>query len=58
LFFLLKALLGDSIVAFFIFSNVVYIFSLVLFTLAYGFHGFPFWWTNRYFRIFACIKAN
>jgi hypothetical protein len=43
LFFLLRALLGDFVVAFFLFSSVVYISSLVFFTLAGGFYGFSFW---------------
>jgi len=42
LFFLLKALLGESVVTFFLFSNVVYISSLVFKTLADGFYGFSF----------------
>jgi hypothetical protein len=42
LFLLLKALLGESIVAFFLFSNVVYIFSLIFLTLVGGFCGFSF----------------
>jgi hypothetical protein len=42
LFFLLKALLGESVVAFFLLSNVVYISSLVLLTLAGGLHGLSF----------------
>jgi ABC-type transport system involved in cytochrome c biogenesis permease component len=44
LFFLLKALLIDSIATFFIFSNATYISSLVFLTLAYGFYGFSFRW--------------
>jgi hypothetical protein len=42
LFFLLIALLGDSIAAFYLFSSVVYISSLVLLTLAGGFCGLSF----------------
>jgi hypothetical protein len=42
LFFLLKALLGESVAAFFLFFNVVYISSLVLLTLAGGLHGLSF----------------
>jgi hypothetical protein len=42
LFFLLKTLLRESVVAFFLFSNVVYISSLVLLTLADGFCAFSF----------------
>jgi hypothetical protein len=42
LLFLLRALLGESIVAFFLFSNVVYISSLILLTLVGGFCGFSF----------------
>jgi hypothetical protein len=41
-FFLLKALLRESTVAFFLFSNVVCISSLVLLTLVGGFYGFSF----------------
>ncbi len=48
LFFLLRTFFGDYIVAFFLFSNATYISSLVLFTLASGFCGFSFWWTNKY----------
>ncbi len=40
---LLRTFLGDSIVAFFLLSNVVYISSLVFFTLASGFGGLSFW---------------
>jgi hypothetical protein len=42
LFLLLRALLGESIVAFFLFSNVMYISSLVFLTLVDGFYGFSF----------------
>jgi len=42
LFFLSKALIGKSIVAFFLLSNVVYISSLVLLTLAGGLRGLSF----------------
>jgi hypothetical protein len=42
LFFLLKALLGKFVATFFIFSNLVYISSLVLKTLVGGFYGFSF----------------
>ncbi len=42
LFILLRALLGKSAPAFFLFSNVVYISSLVLLTLASSFCGFFF----------------
>ncbi len=42
LFFLLKTLLGESVIAFFLFFCVVYISSLVLLTLANGFCGFSF----------------
>jgi hypothetical protein len=48
LFYLLKALLGVSTITFFLFYSVVYISSLVVFTLVNGFYGFSFWWTNRY----------
>jgi hypothetical protein len=41
-FFLLKALLGESTVALFWFSSVVYISSLVLLTLVGGFCGLSF----------------
>ncbi len=42
LFFVLKAFLGEFDVAFFLFSNVVCISSLVLLTLVGGFCGFSF----------------
>jgi len=42
LFFLLRALLGESVAAFFLFFNVVCISSLVLLTLVDGFYGFSF----------------
>jgi hypothetical protein len=42
LFFLLIALLGESIATFFIFSNAIYISSLVILTLTNGFYGFSF----------------
>ncbi len=42
LFFFLKALLGESVIAFFLFSSVVYISSLVLLTLVGGFVDSPF----------------
>ncbi len=42
LFFLLKTLLGKSVVTFFLFSNIVHIFSLVLLTLVGGLCGFSF----------------
>ncbi len=42
LFFFLKAFLGKSAIAFFLFFNVVYISSLVLLTLLGGFCGFSF----------------
>jgi hypothetical protein len=42
LFFLLRALIGKSVVAFFLFSSVVYNSSLVLLTLAGGFCGLSF----------------
>ncbi len=58
LFFFLRTLFGYSVVAFFLFSNVVCMFSLILFTLADGFYRFSFWWTNRYSKIFANINAN
>jgi hypothetical protein len=47
LFFLLRALLGDSIVAFFLFSNATYNSSIIIFTLAGGFCELSFWWTNK-----------
>jgi hypothetical protein len=58
LFFLLKALFGDSVSTFRVFSNATYISSLVLLTLACGFYGFSFWWINKYFKIFANIRVN
>jgi hypothetical protein len=42
LYFLLRRLLGESIVTFFQFSNVVCISSLVLLTLVGGFYKFSF----------------
>ncbi len=42
LFFFLKAILGEFAITFFLFSNVVYISSLVLLTLVGGFYGFSF----------------
>jgi hypothetical protein len=42
MFFLLKALFDESTIAFFLFSSVVYISSLVLLTLVGGFYGFSF----------------
>jgi hypothetical protein len=42
LFFLLKALLGEYATIFFLFSNVLRIFSLVFLTLASGFYGLSF----------------
>jgi hypothetical protein len=42
LFFLLRALLKESVAAFFLFSNGVCIFSLVLLTLAGGFYELSF----------------
>jgi hypothetical protein len=42
LLFFLKALLGEFVVAFFLFSNIVYISSLVLLTLVGGFYGLSF----------------
>ncbi len=42
LFFLLKALLGKSVAAFFLFYSVIFISSLFLLTLASGFCGLSF----------------
>jgi hypothetical protein len=42
LFFLLKALLGESTASFFLFSSVIYISFLVFLTLAGGFCGLSF----------------
>jgi len=47
LFFFLRAFLGDYVVVFLLFSNDAYISFLVFLTLACGFYGFAFWWTNR-----------
>jgi len=58
LFFLLRTLLGEYVVAFFLFSNVVYISSLVLLTLVGGLCGFSFWCTNEYRKIFANTKVD
>ncbi len=43
LFFFLRAFLRDFAITFFLFSIIVYISSLVIFTLANGFYGFSFW---------------
>ncbi len=56
--FLLRALLGDSAISLFLFSNVICISSLVFFTLAGCLCGFSFWWTNKYWKIFANTNAN
>jgi len=40
------------------FSNVVFISSLVLLTLVGGFYGFSFWCTNKYCKIFANTNAD
>jgi hypothetical protein len=40
--FFLRSFLGEFDANFFLFSNVVYISSLVLLTLAGGFYGFSF----------------
>ncbi len=48
LFFFLRTHFGNYAATFFLFSNDVYISSLVLFTLGVGFYGFSFWWTNIY----------
>jgi hypothetical protein len=58
LLFLLRTLLGEFVATFFLFSNVVYISSLILLTLVDGFCGFSFWCTNIYQKIFANTKAN
>jgi len=42
MFFLLRALLGKFVVAFFLFFSVVCISSLVLLTLVDGFYGLSF----------------
>ncbi len=42
LFFLLRALCGESVATFFLFSNVVYISSLNFLTLVGGFYGLCF----------------
>ncbi len=47
LFFLLRTLPQRIAIAFFLFSSVVCISSLVLLTLASGFFGSSFWCTNR-----------
>ncbi len=57
-FFLLRAFFEHSVTTLFLFSNVLCISSLVILTLAYGFCGFSFWWTNKYLNFFASIKAN
>ncbi len=55
LFFLSKSFLGKFDVAFFLFSNVVCISSLVHLTLVGGFCGFSFWCTNKYQSRQTCI---
>jgi hypothetical protein len=42
LFFLLQAFFGEFVTTFFLFSSVVYIFSLILLTFARGLCGFSF----------------
>jgi hypothetical protein len=58
MFFLVRTLIGDSATTFLLFSNVACISSLILLTLAYGFCGFSFWWTNIYLKIFTSIKVD
>ncbi len=58
LFFLLKTFFRDFATTFLLFSNVACISSLVFLTLACGFCGFSFWWTNIYLQIFANIRAS
>jgi hypothetical protein len=58
LFFLLRTLLGDFAATFLLFSNVTYISFLIILTLACGFCGFSFWWTNKYLKIFVSIKVD
>jgi hypothetical protein len=48
LVFLLRTLLGDSALAFFLFFNAAYISSLIIFTLVGGFCGFSFWCLKRH----------
>ncbi len=57
-FFLSRAVLRDFATTFLLFSNVSYISFLILLTLACGFYGFSFWWTNKYLTIFASIKVD
>ncbi len=57
-FFFLKSLLGEFVVAFFLFSSDVFISSLDLLTLVAGLCGLSFWCTNRYWKIFANTKAD
>jgi len=57
-FFLLRTLLGNFVAAFLLFSNVAYISFVVFLTLACGFFGFSFWWTNRYLNIFTNIRVD
>jgi hypothetical protein len=54
----LRALLGIPTAIFLMFSNVAYISSQVLLTLVCGFYEFPFWWINKYLKIFAKIRAD
>ncbi len=58
LFFFLKTLLREYVAAFFMFSSVVYVSSLVLLTLVGGLCGLSFWCINKYWNVFANTKAN
>jgi len=48
LFFLLITLYVEFVIAFFLFSSLVCISSLVILTLVGGFYGFSFRCTNKY----------
>jgi hypothetical protein len=58
MFFLLITFFGKSVITFFLFSNAIYIFSLIFKTLANGFCGFSFWCTNKYWNIFTNSNSD
>jgi hypothetical protein len=58
LFFFLRKFLKYFVTTFLLLCNITCISSLFLLTLACGFYGLSFWWTNKYLQIFASIKAN
>ncbi len=58
LFFLFRAPLRNFVAIFLLFSNVIYISSLVLLTLVCGFYGLFFCGNNIYLKIFARIMVD